>query len=385
VHVCPQNAKKTVSDNLDNIKNFKYTIVMPSSELYGQFLNLSDVNIVLQALLDIGFDEVFEPSVAAELISSLTLRELEDNSCERPIISSACPVVVRLISQRFPDLIPNISKYLSPAGLAAKLARERAKAETGLDDNDIGVFFVSPCPANVTEAHHPLGMKESAIDYVVSMTEIYKKLLSLMRDSKKNYDLRTPMLSVGDPCSVGGATLNFPQVTAPYRIISCDGIDSIIKLLDAVESKRLKDVDYLDLYSCVPGCVGGCMTVENPFAARSRLMRLNTDNKSESAEIIEENMALRNCQIRHTPTGALDADFKKALEKMKRERELNDRLPGLDCGSCGSPGCREFAQDVVMGYAEETDCVFNARAIMEDGGDAKSYLPPPFRKAGGNK
>ena len=33
-------------------------------------------------------------------------------------------------------------------------------------------------------------------------------------------------------------------------------------------------------------------------------------------------------------------------------------LPGLDCGSCGSPSCRALAEDIVNGYANELNCVF---------------------------
>jgi len=347
---------------------------MPAPALYGQFHNLSDVNIVLQALLDLGFDEVFEPSAVEDLISDLTLRELDDEGRERPVISSACPVVVRLISQKFPNLIPNISKYLSPPELAAKLARERARIKTGLDDKDIGVFFVSSCPANVTEAHYPLGLKEPVIDYVLSMTDVYKRLLSLMDGTKKHDYLRTPPVGDGRPYK-------------DYNVISCNGLSDVIKLLDAVEGEQLPDVDYLELFSCVPGCCGGCMTVENPFAAKARLMKLTAADKTGGTGMepplcpAGHLPALRTEQIEYAPTGILDADFKTALGKMKRVEDLNNRLPGLDCGSCGSPGCRELALDVVMGYADETDCVFNARAMMEDGGDANSYLPPPFRKS----
>ncbi len=33
----------------------------------------------------------------------------------------------------------------------------------------------------------------------------------------------------------------------------------------------------------------------------------------------------------------------------------------IDCGSCGSPTCRALAEDIVRGYAKETDCIFKLR------------------------
>ena len=54
----------------------------------------------------------------------------------------------------------------------------------------------------------------------------------------------------------------------------------------------------------------------------------------------------------------LDEDMDRAIEKMKAIEALERRLPGLDCGSCGAPGCRALAEDIVMGTAREIDCVF---------------------------
>ena len=46
-------------------------------------------------------------------------------------------------------------------------------------------------------------------------------------------------------------------------------------------------------------------------------------------------------------------------EKIVAELEkIYERLPKLDCGSCGSPSCHDLAEDIVRGFADETDCVF---------------------------
>ena len=41
-------------------------------------------------------------------------------------------------------------------------------------------------------------------------------------------------------------------------------------------------------------------------------------------------------------------------------------LPGLDCGSCGSPNCKALAEDIAQGLATETDCVFKLREHVRD-------------------
>ena len=92
VRTCSHHAKKVVYDGFDIIRNYRYKIVLPAPSLYGQFNHLDNVNYVLEGLLAIGFDEVFEVSRGAELVSEATRRYLEKTNI-RPVISSACPAL----------------------------------------------------------------------------------------------------------------------------------------------------------------------------------------------------------------------------------------------------------------------------------------------------
>ena len=68
-------------------------------------------------------------------------------------------------------------------------------------------------------------------------------------------------------------------------------------------------------------------------------------------------------------------------EAMRRMAELNqllESLPGLDCGTCGTPSCRALAEDIVRGNADINDCVFHVRDEMTD---KNAYIPLPFRKS----
>jgi len=52
----------------------------------------------------------------------------------------------------------------------------------------------------------------------------------------------------------------------------------------------------------------------------------------------------------------LHPDIGVALKKMKKIDELIEKLPGYDCGACGSPSCKIFAEDIVDGKAKIDDC-----------------------------
>ena len=44
----------------------------------------------------------------------------------------------------------------------------------------------------------------------------------------------------------------------------------------------------------------------------------------------------------------LDDDLSLAVKKMETMDKIYESLPGLDCGSCGSPNCRTLAEDIVQ-------------------------------------
>ena len=151
IRYCPHKAKRAVCSKITDMDRFKWKIALPAPTLYGQFDNLDDIDYVLDGLLKIGFDDVYEVSKAAELVSAYTRIYLEAEGITKPAISSACPVITRLISLRFPSLADNIIHMLPPMEIAAKLARRRAlENHPELSPEDIGVCFISPCPAKAS-------------------------------------------------------------------------------------------------------------------------------------------------------------------------------------------------------------------------------------------
>ena len=382
VRSCYYHAKVAVADPLSRVSDFTHSIALPAPSLFGQFKNLEDPGVVLRALLGMGFSEVFEPALAAEMISALTASKLGKNA-PKPLVSSACPAVLRLITQRFPNMIPHVLDLISPAELAAKLARGRAVARTGLRPRDVGVFFISPCPAKVTESHQPSRLDAPVIDYAVSMSEVYFKLLPLMKRSqampRAARDGLRWAFSGGESRLLGDARCAF-----------VGGLDNVIGMLETLDGEEDSELDYLELGACPGGCVGGCLTVENPFTAAARLRRLaaaaasGPDAGASPVEVFSQDFIAEQAkparELIYTPTTILDRDVGRAMQKLRQVEELKERLPGLDCGSCGAPGCHALAEDVILGWAEESDCIFNVRDGVEYAANDGIYLPPPFRR-----
>ena len=75
IRICPHHAKKATYDPLDILDKFEYKVALPPPSLYAQFNNLEDKGLVLEALLKLGFDDVYEVAAAAEMVSEQIVKE----------------------------------------------------------------------------------------------------------------------------------------------------------------------------------------------------------------------------------------------------------------------------------------------------------------------
>jgi iron only hydrogenase large subunit-like protein len=121
----PYHAKYSTYDTLSVMKNYEYTVALPDPALYAQVNNLDNVNILLSALKQMGFDDVYEISSSMEYISQITKEYVKENKDKWPIISSACPATVRLIQVKFPSLLEHLLPIKNPAELAAESAEKK--------------------------------------------------------------------------------------------------------------------------------------------------------------------------------------------------------------------------------------------------------------------
>lgn len=376
IRVCPHHAKYAVNERFNEILNYKYRIALPAPALYGQFNNLENVDYVLTGLKRMGFDDVTEVSKGAEILSSATREMFESGEIKKPVISSACPAVVRLIRTRFPELINNLLPTCAPVDIAAKLARDKAKKLTGYSDEEIGVFFITPCPAKRTAISTPLCHENYGINGAFAIKDLYPVLLQTMgklsADEVENLN-DSGIIGVGWASSGGEAAGLLKE-----RYLAADGIENVINVLEELEDDKLNDLDFIELNCCTGGCVGGVLTVENPYVAKARLQRLRKF-MPVSCNSLKDYFTLEDLgwtrELTASPAMKLADNVITAMKMMSKLKEIESSLPGLDCGICGAPSCRALADDIVRGYAQQTDCVLHNISV----GGKEDWLPAPFR------
>ncbi|WP_130869571.1 [Fe-Fe] hydrogenase large subunit C-terminal domain-containing protein [Intestinimonas massiliensis (ex Afouda et al. 2020)] len=384
IRVCPHKAIKSVGDSMEILKEYDYCVALPEPALYGQFHHLDNVDVVLNALLKIGFHKVYEVAKAAEMLSDYERQAIKQGPpAVTPQISSSCPTVLRLIRMRFPKLMEHVSNTILPMELAAILARREAAAETGLPPERIGVFAIVPCSSKVTAARVSEGLSQPVLDGAFAIRDIYLRLLNPMRELEEVEPMASAgIMGLGWASCGGESTARLGE-----RCVAVDGIENVIQMLEEIEDGRLPEADFLELSACTQGCVGGCFTVENPYGAKMRMKGLMkgqpVSRNRFTLEGADRDIVRRDKQLQYLPTFVLDHDREMAISKQRRIQELEAHLPGLHCGSCGAPSCHAFAEDVVLGRASVDDCIFKVRErmrTMAGKDEADDYLPPPFRR-----
>ncbi|MBQ7327236.1 MAG: 4Fe-4S binding protein [Clostridia bacterium] len=366
---CDHGAKKAVSDKLSDMDRFKWKIALPAPTLYGQFDNLDDVDYVLNGLLKIGFDDVYEVSKAAEMVSAYTRIYLQTEGVKKPAISSACPVIMRLIALRFPSLEEHIIHMLPPMEIAAKLARARAlDLHPELSPEDIGVCFITPCPAKVSYVKNGFAGYKSEVDVVVSISDVYFLLIGEM-----NADDHIESLSESGKIGIGWARSG-GEATAIFNedYLAADGIENVIHVLDQIENGNIPPLEFIELNACTGGCVGGVLTMQNPFIAKARLQSLRrympvSQNVLPTGINYIPDAFLFEDLPEYDSITRLGGSIAESMRMMADIQNFKSTLPGIDCGACGAPTCRAFAEDVIKKTACPEDCRLRETRHDKDG------------------
>lgn len=367
---CPHHAKHTRRDFLSDLDRFEYTVALPAPSLYSQFNNVRDNDILLTALTLMGFDDVFEVSAGAEIVSELSRTYINEHPELHPLISTACPTIERLIRVRFPGLIPHLLPLLPPMEAAAILARRRAVEKTGLPEDKIGIVFLSPCPSKITFIHEPLGMGKSNIDAVLAIKDIYPVLLSHMKEAEQHPISHTLSGRIGKGWAISGGEA-YGIISDHY--LAADGIENVIRVLEDLEDEKfLPGLQFVELNACSAGCVGGVLTVENPYIAKAKVKQAFKYEPvlhmhcADLPEFRPEDF-LWTQKVSYEPVYTLCANIFESMEKIMESQQILSGLPGLDCGSCGSPTCKALAEDIVKGVdcAKPEDCIYLMREQWE--------------------
>jgi hypothetical protein len=150
----------------------------------------------------------------------------------------------------------------------------------------------------------------------------------------------------------------------------------VIRILNDIESGRLRNIDFVEALTCMLGCIGGPFCVENPYVARANTMKQSLEYEKR-IEIDEEEVTRQfeagYYNLEHPvlprPTTYFDTDLETSIKRMREKERVYRKLPQIDCGCCGAPTCMAFAEDFVRGDADLTDCIFLIEKSVRPAGE----------------
>jgi ferredoxin len=363
IKVCARSAIVPLTESAAALGQYESTVAIPSPALYTQFDGGVTPGTILQALRQSGFDDAATLSWSCGAATRAIELFLLSYGGPKPLISSFCPSVVRLVQVKYPGLVDQLLPILSPREIAAREAKRTLSAATGLPVERIRAVYITPCPAKmVSIVDHP-GMDASYIDSAVGISDIFPLLAPVIRDVLTS-GVKVPETETA--AGLGWAfSINLPSSLPAEDTLSVWGLPNVLRILDGIDKGRLQQYTFIECHACFEGCVSGALTVENPYVARARALRLQ--QSLPKRDLIDPAVM----RVRHDrgdfcttapflarPPHPLGRDIVGAITKMKERDRIAATLAGIDCGACGSPTCATFAEDVVIGDAEEAQCVF---------------------------
>ena len=392
IRICPYHAKIAVTDTLEerlSAASGKVKVAIVSPALYPQFESQATRIDVLKAVRQLGFDYVFDESIGYSGYVSAArqmLREKQEMAADMsedekneifPMISTTCPVVVRLIQMKYRALISHLVTLDSPTELTAQYAIDYLCQKLQIQRSLIYICYISPCPAKVTAVVNPLWKKKSLISTCVGTHDVYPQLRKIV-DKIKEHDSLTHeeerAIRISDPeglrcAAIGGET----TAMLIENFLGVDGIENVIDILEEIDRDNIKKIAYVEATCCFGGCIGGPLTVMNRFAAHVKLREQVHEyfmEKELFPQLIvsEEEIIPQVWELPLPENHAmrLSENIGEAMTKYEQIDEILATLPQLDCGACGAPSCAAMAEDIVQGRASINNCIIRQKRMNKE-------------------
>ncbi len=376
--VCPQGAIAVATTPLKDIARFKHSVAIAHPALFSQFGYGVTPNQVLLALKRIGFSDVIDLSWVCEMSAVAIEDYLLSHPQVSPGISASCPVVLRLIAQRFPSLLPNVVPVLPSRLVAARTLKMRLARRQGWDPAETGAFMISTCPAKMIAPDDPVAMAQPYLDGVICFPDVYGPLLRELKDLKED---QTILKSSGCGLAWGASGGQAEAVRVAGHTLAVAGFNEVMGILEVLEAGRLTELRFVEARVCLDGSLGGPLAVENRYRAKSVMNRLARQHGTTSRVdrkrlrgMIDQGGFDWEYDIKPAPAKPLAEEPSEAIRRLRAIREMSQRLPMSECGVCGAPDCATFAEDVVQGRAQLQGCPFLEQQASEADADSERQI-----------
>jgi len=350
-------------------------IALVSPVLYAQFPNVMPRD-VLKGLRRLGFHHTVDSSIFLEMFQFAAAEFIRRNRTAAeapwPLISPVCPAVVRLIAFKFPQLLAHVLPVLRPVALMAREVRETLLPQAAARGRPVVLYYINPCPTMGASRTPPGPFPVPLTEVSLGINELYPALRQAVEEAvaeaepfgREGFEFETCTTGNASLVAMSGGEIASMRIEASLAV---SGMQETIAYLSKIEMGLFRDVEYFELRTCREGCLGGALNAVDKYLAKSNIHRmihiygLGRRIPRQSILRLYDRGRFRPEQ---SPTALAErfADRKPPLrlEQAAEIERLLGELPGYGCGACGAPDCPTFAEDVVRGLAERSECVWLA-------------------------
>ncbi len=358
-NVCSQGAKKIVNyitEVKELLKSDREVVagIAPSFPAYNPEMRLKDWENILTTA---GFSGVYEVAWGAQLITRKYKEYLQKT--DKPVISSACPVIVKLVEKYYPNLVPYLAPIVSPMGALVNYIKK-------VEGPDKEIVLIGPCHAKKAEFAENVDV--AAVLTFTELSEILKETQekSFNIDNNKIADNIYPLskkvekpdkVARGIPLA-GGLLKGVCEKREKNSYIKVEGHDKIEELFNFMADGELKP-EFVDALYC-EGCINGLDLSDNNFYKKELALNkfINSSeilNKVNYDDSYYENINMDKkfeVDYQHLP----QPDEDEIWEILNKTNKYEDK-DLLNCGACGYNTCWDKAIAVYQGLAEVEMCL----------------------------
>jgi transcriptional regulator with PAS, ATPase and Fis domain/iron only hydrogenase large subunit-like protein len=353
VELCSQNAREIINNSeliLNMLKEDKKitAVLAPSFPAYKINWQKKDWELLLK---EMNFKAIHDVAWGAELVTKEYMKIVEKSS--DTVISTACPVIVKLINKYYPKLTKYLASVVSPM---QAISRYLKKVEP-----DLGVVIIGPCQAKKLELE-----KEENVKAVLTFSEVFSIAenlnINLTKKEEKNdnniLEFESPTQAItknSRSLAVGGALFN-KAADSKKNSVHIEGEKQVLEFLDALENNEI-NIDFADLLFC-QGCLDGFdLRTKNYYLKEKALYDYIESNDNFNNYDISKAEKLNLYQSFESEEISLSLPDEKEIWNILNKTNKFSEDDLLDCGACGYNSCRDKAVAVYQGFAEVNICL----------------------------
>jgi len=354
------DSKKSVKQLL-NSKAKVVAICAPS--IAGEFDDITDYRKFVKMIRLLGFSYVTEMAFGVDVIAEKYRQLTHDAFKGKYYITSNCPSIVALVEKMYPELIENLTPFVSPIAACAIAVRK-------MYGNDLKVVHITPCVAAKKNPDRYTGLAK--IDEVLTFREL-RELFDEFKISEtfsEYSDFDEPLGYKGGMYPIAQGFLeaaNLDVSLLKENTITIEGKSSVRAIKQFLEYYNIIKHNY-NIFIC-KGCIMGPGTSKGGEKYKRyalvkeyinrRIASLDVEKWRQYMDLHshypELNAAYTNQQYVLPPTD--DFAVKIALNRITKRHNNKE----VNCRACGFETCLELARAIAQNTAIPEMCVTNVQ------------------------